>query len=120
MSNHSSGVSRPESLTPSHVANREQGLQTPAIPPKYAPIPVWNGISGMGRTATYEALGRGDLRAINLNSRTLIDVEHGLAYLGSLPTAEITTGRWRNRDTAAGRLRAQKSPRQRLQAPTTA
>jgi hypothetical protein len=46
----------------------------------------------MRRTATYEAIGRGDLRAVKLNGRTLIDVEHGLAYLASLPEAKITTG----------------------------
>jgi hypothetical protein len=52
----------------------------------------WFHISGMRRTATYEALGRGDLRAIKLNGRTLIDVPHGLAYLAQLPAAVITTG----------------------------
>jgi hypothetical protein len=46
-------------------------------------------------------LGRGDLRAKKLNNRLLIDVPHGLAYLASLPDAKITTGRRRNRDTAA-------------------
>jgi len=65
----------------------------PGIPIKYAPLPEWFIISGMWRTATYEALGRGDLRAVKLNNRTLIDVEHGLAWLASLPAAEITTGR---------------------------
>jgi hypothetical protein len=49
----------------------------------------------MGRTATYEALGAGKLRAIKLGTRTLIDVEHGLAYLATLPAALITTGRYR-------------------------
>jgi hypothetical protein len=55
----------------------------------------------MRRTATYEALGRGDLRAVKLNNRTLIDVEHGLAWLASLPAAEITTGRRRDAANAA-------------------
>jgi len=49
----------------------------------------------MGRSSVYEALGRGDLKAIKLGVRTLIDVEHGLAWLASMPTAEITTGRSR-------------------------
>jgi hypothetical protein len=43
----------------------------------------------MGRTATYEAIGRGDLRAIKAGRRTLIDVDHGLAWLQSLPPAQI-------------------------------
>jgi hypothetical protein len=59
----------------------------------YAPLPIWFDISGMRKTATYEALGRGDLRARKLNNRLLIDVPHGLAYLASLPDAKITTGR---------------------------
>jgi hypothetical protein len=49
----------------------------------------------MGRSSVYEALGRGDLRAIKLGVRTLIDVEAGLAWLASMPAAEITTGRTR-------------------------
>jgi hypothetical protein len=49
----------------------------------------------MGRSSVYEALGRGDLKAIKLGVRTLIDVEHGLAWLASMPAAEITTSRRR-------------------------
>jgi hypothetical protein len=49
----------------------------------------------MGRSSVYEALGRGDLKAIKLGVRTLIDVEAGLAWLASMPAAEITTGRHR-------------------------
>jgi hypothetical protein len=70
----------------------------PNVPIKYAPLPDWFAISGMRRTATYEAIGRGDLRAVKLNGRTLIDVEHGLAYFASLPEAKITTGRRRSAD----------------------
>jgi hypothetical protein len=65
---------------------------SPNLPIRYAPMPDWFRISGMRRTATYKALGRGDLRAIKLNGRTLIDVPHGLAYLAQLPRAVITTG----------------------------
>jgi hypothetical protein len=49
----------------------------------------------MGRSSVYEALGPGDLKAIKLGVRTLIDVEAGLAWLASMPAAEITTGRTR-------------------------
>jgi hypothetical protein len=57
------------------------------IEPKYATIPTWLVLSGMTRTSTYAALGRGDLVAIKQpgGRRTLIDVEHGLAYLRSQP-----------------------------------
>jgi hypothetical protein len=66
------------------------------ITPRYAPITDWCAISGMRRSSVYEALGRGVLRAIKLGTRTLIDVEHGLAWLASMPAAEITTGRSRS------------------------
>jgi hypothetical protein len=69
--------------------------------PKYCSIADWGAISGMRRSSTYEALGRGDLRAIKVGSRTLIDVEAGLAWLASMPAAEITTGRSQRRDRAA-------------------
>jgi len=59
------------------------------IEPKFAPIPVWCSVSGMGRTATYQALGRGELHAVKVGSRTLIDVEAGLAWLRSRPAAQI-------------------------------
>jgi hypothetical protein len=49
----------------------------------------------MSRSGTYDALGQSKLKAIKLGARTLIDVEHGLAWLGSMPAAEITTGRRR-------------------------
>ena len=70
---------------------------SPNLPIQYAPMPDWFRISGMRRTATYEALGRGNLRAVKLNGRTLIDVPHGLAYLARLPEAVITTGTGRHK-----------------------
>jgi hypothetical protein len=60
--------------------------------PKYATIPDWQRISGMRRTSTYEALGRGDLRSIKLGTRVLIDVEAGLGWLALLPPADIRPG----------------------------
>ena len=80
-----------------------------SIPVKYAPIPNWCAMTGMSRSVTYEWLGRGDLRAIKLGTRTLIDVEHGLAQLASMPAAEISTGR--NRRTAPSLGPTQQSQR---------
>jgi hypothetical protein len=57
--------------------------------PKFAPLPQWCAISGMSRTASYNALGRGDLKAIKVGARTLVDVDAGLAWLRSLPAAQI-------------------------------
>jgi hypothetical protein len=66
-----------------------------SLTPKYAPIPNWCDLSGMSRSSTYEKLGNGNLKAIKVGTRTLIDVEHGLNWLASMPAAEITTGRTR-------------------------
>ncbi len=57
--------------------------------PAYAAIPEWCRISGMGWSKAYEALGTGHLRAVKLGAKTLIDVQHGLLWLGSLPQATI-------------------------------
>jgi len=67
------------------TAPREPGQPTPA----YATIPNWCAISGMSRSATYLALGRGDLLAKKLGKRVLIDVPHGLAWISSLRPAVI-------------------------------
>lgn len=55
--------------------------------PKYVAILIWCGISGMSRTGTYLALGRGDLKAIKVGN--LVDVEAGLAWLRSQPAAQV-------------------------------
>jgi hypothetical protein len=60
---------------------------TPA--PKFCTIEHWLAMSGMGRRATYDAMGRGDLPAVKAGTRTLINVERGLAWLNSLPPAQI-------------------------------
>ncbi len=70
--------------------------------PKYAPIdPVWCTISGMSRRQTYVELGRGNLKAIKVGTRTLIDVEAGLAWLRSLPSAKIRAPRASDAQIAA-------------------
>jgi hypothetical protein len=46
-------------------------------------------LTGMSRTGTYKALGRGELKVIKLGSKLLLDVDHGLAWLRSQPAAEI-------------------------------
>jgi hypothetical protein len=57
--------------------------------PKFASIPKWQALTGMSRTGTYKALGRGELKVIKLGSKLLLDVDHGLAWLRSQPAAEI-------------------------------
>jgi hypothetical protein len=57
--------------------------------PKYAQLPVWQRISGLGRSKSYEMLGTGELRGIKVGRRLLIDIEAGLAALAAMPTARI-------------------------------
>lgn len=57
--------------------------------PAYATVPGWCAISGMKRSTTYHEISRGNLRAIKLGARTLLDVMHGLAWLDSLPLATV-------------------------------
>jgi hypothetical protein len=86
----------PMGTTTSHDTNatpanhRTVEAAAAAMPRKYATIRDWLDMSGMSRTGAYEAIGRGDLRAIKLGTRTLIDVEHGLTWMASLPAAKIT------------------------------
>ncbi len=51
---------------------------------------------GMGRRTTYDELGLGNLKAIKVGARTLIDVEAGLAWLRSRPAAVIRGPRIQN------------------------
>ena len=55
--------------------------------PKFLPVREWCAMTGMSRTGTYNELASGNLKAIKLGNRTLVDVEPGLAWLRSLPTA---------------------------------
>jgi len=61
----------------------------PIHSPQFARMPQWCRISGMSRSASYVELGRGNLRAVKCGNATLIDVPHGLAWLRSLPAAQI-------------------------------
>ena len=68
------------------MSERQQNeVVAPTFRPAFAPIDGWMAISGMGRRAVYAALDRGDLRAKKMGARTMIDVEHGLAWLRALP-----------------------------------
>jgi hypothetical protein len=77
--------------------NRTSSESTsPAPTPRFGTIDCWCAISGMGRRATYDALGRGDLRAVKVGTRTLINIEKGLAWLESRPAAQIKAPKQRN------------------------
>jgi hypothetical protein len=58
----------------------------------WAPIDKWCEISGFGRTTTYQHLALGNLRAKKAGKRTLVHIPSGLAFIESLPDAEVKTG----------------------------
>lgn len=61
-------------------------LESPQpVHPSFVSIREWCRISGMGMTSAYAALGRGELAAIKLGRRTVIDLDAGLAWLRSRP-----------------------------------
>jgi hypothetical protein len=70
-------------------SNAETPEMNEILSPKFATVDGWQQISGMPRRTTYEHLGRGNLRAIKVGARTLIDVASGLAWLSSLPQAQV-------------------------------
>lgn len=58
--------------------------------PAFTTIDGWCQLSGMGRTATYEAMQRGELPAHRVSKRKcLIDVERALEWLRSRPPAKV-------------------------------
>lgn len=54
-------------------------------------IDEFSELSGVGRTALYEDIGKGALRAVKRGRRTLILDEDGRAYLASLPQLQTTS-----------------------------
>ena len=69
-----------QASTPSDIASERPH-------PAFASINGWCGLSGMSRSGTYIALKAGNLTARKLGGRTLVDVEAGLRWLRSLPSA---------------------------------
>jgi len=59
----------------------------------YATLPDWCALSGMRSSKTYDELSRGNLRAKKIGKRLLIDVQHGLAWLHTLPEPNIKLAR---------------------------
>jgi excisionase family DNA binding protein len=61
--------------------------------PKYAPIPRACDITGLGRSTIYKLAGDGTLRLVKAGGRTLVDIEHALAWMATLPEASIAPAR---------------------------
>jgi hypothetical protein len=71
------------------ILEQKNTAAAPALTPKFGTIDTWLSLSGMGRRATYDALGRGNLHAVKVGSRTLINIEAGLLWIASQPAAKI-------------------------------
>ena len=50
-------------------------------------------ITGIGVTRIYELLGSGELRALKVGRRTLVDVQHALEWIQKHPPARINYGK---------------------------
>ncbi|MAI89212.1 MAG: hypothetical protein CBB65_01850 [Hyphomonadaceae bacterium TMED5] len=66
------------------MTNNSQSTDS-KLRPAFATIKDWVTISGISRSKTYELLNIGDLKAVRVGGRTLIDVEAGLDWLGQQP-----------------------------------
>ena len=66
-------------------------LTRPAASPHlaFAQIDRFSEITGLSRRVIYDEIGRGNLRAVKRGASTLIDVQHGLGWLRSLPPARV-------------------------------
>jgi len=61
--------------------------------PKFCTYANWVKISGISLTTTYDLLSRGQLRAVKVGKRVLMDVDYGLAWLAAQPRAELNSAR---------------------------
>ena len=86
----STGFSKEVKLAP--LAKAEATIR-----PEWAPVDVWQVISGWGKTKPYEHVALGNLRAAKFGKRTLIHIPTGLNYIDNLPDAVLTTGLARRR-----------------------
>lgn len=57
--------------------------------PRYATVPKTCHALGLGRTKLYAHIGDGHIRAIKCGARTLVDLEQALAWMATLPQADI-------------------------------
>jgi hypothetical protein len=57
--------------------------------PRYAPIPRAIEITGLGRSSIYKFAAQGKLRLVKAGGRTLVDMDHAMQWMATLPRAEI-------------------------------
>lgn len=61
--------------------------------PRYAPIPQASKLIGLGRSTIYKLAGERKLRLVKAGGRTLVDVDHAMEWLSTLPLANIATSK---------------------------
>jgi excisionase family DNA binding protein len=71
--------------------NKDPIGSTFASVPKFATISRACDITGLGRSTIYKLAGNGTLRLVKAGGRTLLDVEHCLAWMATLPLATIAS-----------------------------
>lgn len=59
--------------------------------PHYVSVETWLHHTGMSKTDTYRKLGNGSLKAKKIGRKTVIDFRAGMAWIESLPDAEVIT-----------------------------
>ena len=64
-------------------------LSSTAALPRYAPISRACDITGLGRSTIYKLAGQGRLRLVKAGGRTLVDIEHAIQWMATLPLANI-------------------------------
>ena len=64
----------------------------PVYFPRYAPIPRAIEITGLARSTIYKLAGQGKLRLVKAGGRTLVDMDHAMQWMGTLPLASIAPG----------------------------
>ncbi len=57
--------------------------------PRYAPIPKACDLLGIGRTKLYDYAGQGLIRIVKAGGRSLVDIDHALGWMATLPAASI-------------------------------
>jgi len=60
--------------------------------PRYAPIPRAIEITGLSRSFIYLLAGQGKLRLVKAGGRTLVDMDHAMQWMATLPLANIAPG----------------------------
>jgi hypothetical protein len=100
-----------------------QGDATLAIKPFAVPIPEAQRLLGdKGRSPLYEAISRGELRAVKDGNKTLIVLESIERYMAALPPAKFDSERFRSlqslsqkgtKETRPGKSLSRKSTKER-------